>query len=252
MGRHIMRAGILTLVLLAMTITSVSGYEMSLLNIDTPYTGMPRGSLELVLNHRFYGDAFDDPLDNFFGMDDGANVSVGLRYFVVDEIDFSVSHTRALKEFTAGAGWSRSLGGPGLDAYLFAGYTSIEPAANQDREGGFVSIVSVSAGPLAGKFIPVASYAYDGQLDRSGPGFGLDILASGRISLFGEYFPVAGREESDGDEDAFSFGARYSTWGHQFVLGFTNSYGVGILDQLTGTDSNDMRVAFTVKRLFSL
>jgi hypothetical protein len=247
-----MRAGYLIAILAAAMVLTASGYEMSLLNIDSPYTGMAKGSLELILNHRFLGDAFEDPFEDFFGMDQGANVSVGLRYFVMDEIDFSFSHTRVLKEYTAGAGWSRSLGGPGLEAYLFAGYTSVEPVANEDREDGFVSIVTVTAGPVAGKFTPVASYGYDGQLDRSGPGFGLDIWVSDKFSLTGEYFPVLDREEGDGDKDAFSFGARYSTWGHQFSLGFSNSQGVGILDQLTGVATDDMTVAFTVKRLFSL
>ena len=231
---------------------AASGYERSQLNLDVPYAGMPKGSFELSLNHRFYGDAFEDSFGDFFGMDNGANVSVSFRYFVLDEVDFCFSHTRVRKEYTSGAGWSRLLGGPGLEAYIFAGYTSIEPVPDQDREDGFVSIVTLSAGPFGGKFIPIASYAYDGYLDRSGSGFGLEIMVSDRLSLTGEYFTVTSREDSDLPEEAFSFGARYSTWAHQFLLGFSNSQGVGIRDMLTGAANNDLSVAFTVKRLFSL
>jgi hypothetical protein len=242
---------IVTALVMVLSLTA-SGFERSHLNLEVPYPGMPMGSFEVSLNHRFYGDAFEDSFGDFFGMDNGANVSVALRYFVLDEVDVCLSHTRAAKEYTGGAGWSRGLGGPGLKAYVFAGYTSVEPVSNQDREGGFVSIVTLSAGPFGGKFIPVASYAYDGYLDRNGPGFGLEIMVSNRFSLTGEYFPVASREEDDLPEDVFSFGGRYSTWGHQFLLGFCNSQGVGIRGQLTGAANNDLSVAFAVKRLFSL
>lgn len=247
-----MTARFFVAVLVVVLSLAASGYERSHLNLDVPYTGMPKGSIEFSLNHRFYGEAFEDSFGNFFGMDNGANVSVGLRYFVLDDVDVCFSHTRTAKEYTGGAGWSRWLGGPGVEAYIFAGYTSVEPLPDQDREDGFVSIVTLSAGPFGGKFIPVASYAYDGYLDRSGPGFGLEIIASDHVSLTGEYFPVSSREEGDLPEDAISFGFRYSTPGHQFLLGLSNSQGVGIRSQLTGAANNDLSVAFTVKRLFSL
>ena len=201
-----MRPGIPSSAVLVILAAAASGYEMCQLNIDVPCAGISEGKLELVLDHRFLGDAFDDPFDDFFGMDCGANVLLGLRYFVMDGIDIGITHTRALKEYTAGTGWSRMLGGPGIEARIYAGYTTVEPAPDQDREDGFVSVVSLSAGPFGGKFIPVAAYAYDGRLDRNGPGFGLEVMVSNRFSLTGEYFPVTDRGDGDLPEDAFSFG----------------------------------------------
>jgi hypothetical protein len=247
-----MRPGIPSSAALVILAAAANGYGMCHLNIDVPCAGVPQGILELALDHRFLGDAFEDPFGDFFGIDAGANVSLGLRYFVADGIDVGFSRTRALKEYTAGASWSRVLGGPGIEALVFAGYTTVEPVPDQDREDGFVSFVTFSAGPFGGKFIPVACYAYDGRLDRNGPGFGLEVMVSERFSLTGEYFPVTDRSDGDLPEDAFSFGARYAAPGHQFLLGFSNSPGIGIRGQLEGAATNDLSVAFTVRRMFSL
>ena len=65
-------------------------------------------------------------------------------------------------------------------------------------------------------------------------------------------FPVTSREEGDGEEDAYSIGFLYSTNTDQIMLGLTNSSGIGILDQLEGVDSNDLRLSFTVRKLLSL
>jgi len=247
-----MRARFIAVFAAAFLSAAASGYENGMLNLEVPYVGMPKGSLELSVNHRFLGDAFEDPFGDFFGMDLGANVSIRLKYFVLDEVDIRFSHTTAMKRITAGAGWSRALGGPDLESCIVVGYTSVEPLPDQDREGGFISQVMLSAGPFGGRFIPVASYAYDDYTGESGPGFGLEIMVSDRFSLTGEYFPVVDRQEEDFEEDAFSFSGRYNTWGHQFMLGFSNSQGIGIWDQLSGVPSNDMTLSFSIRRLFSL
>ena len=247
-----MTARFIALVSISVLLATASGYENGMLNLEVPYSGMEKGSLEFSVNHRFRGDAFEDPFGDFFGMDLGANVAIGLKYFPMEEIDIRFSHTTTLKRITAGAGWSRALGGPGIESCIVAGYTSVEPLPDQDREGGFLGLVSFSAGPFSERYILVASYAYDGYAEKNGPGFGFEIILSDRFSLIGEYFPVVDRQEGDFPENTFSLSGRYSTWGHQFMLGFSNSQGIGIWEQLSGVPNNDMTVSFSLRRLFSL
>jgi len=247
-----MTARLITIAVISVLSATASGYENGMLNLEVPYSGMEKGSLEFSVNHRFRGDAFEDPFGNFFGMDLGANVAIGLKYFPLDEIDIRFSHATEFKRITAGAGWSRALGGPGLESCIVAAYTSVEPLPDQDREGGFLGLVSFSAGPFSERYLLVASYAYDGHADKTGPGFGLEIIVSDHLSFAGEYYPVVDRQEDDFPEDAFSLSGRYNTWGHQFMLGFSNSQGIGIWEQLEGVPDNDMTVSFSLRRLFSL
>jgi hypothetical protein len=49
----------------------LAAYGPGMLNIETPAPSTGEGSLELRLNHRFYGAALkDEPIESFFGHGD--------------------------------------------------------------------------------------------------------------------------------------------------------------------------------------
>jgi hypothetical protein len=54
------------------------------------------------------------------------------------------------------------------------------------------------------------------------------------------------------NENTFSFGLKYNTWGHQFKLLFTNSTGIGSRLASAGAIDNKVRVGFSIQRLFRL
>lgn len=222
-------------------------YSGSFLNLFNPITGTEQGDFEFSMNHRFFGAALkNDPMDTFFGLDSGANVRFGMRYYARDEFYIGMSHERLGNNNSINAGWSM-IPAQNLTIGIEAGYSSIKPSGSEDREGGIVATGSLSLLFLDGKLSPVFNYAFDGNRENDGPGLGLQFQAAEKLALFGEYYPAP---DDGAEEDCFGVGARYNTWGHQFLLGLTNSSGIGIYEQLTGSNTQDLSFGLSVRRLF--
>lgn len=237
-----------TILILALTFPVIAQtYSGSFLNLYTPISGTGQGDFEFSMNHRFFGAALkDEPLDTFFGLDNGANVRFGMRYYARDDFYLSASHARLGNNNSVNAGWSIDPA-PSMEFGVECGYASIKPSSSEDREGGIMFTGSFSLSTLQGRLKPVFNYAYDGNREESGPGLGIEFQAAERLALFGEYYPAA---DDGAEEDCFGFGARYNTWGHQFLFGLTNSYGIGIYEQLAGSNTQDLSFALSIRRLF--
>lgn len=234
--------------LLAAICGMAAAYGDNFFNLDTPLYGLSEGDYEFSMNHRFYGAALkDDPLKSFLGLDDGANVRFGLRYVAMSGFDIGISHERAGHAYTLTAGWSGAIVPVDIELGASAGYTSVEYNATDGREGGLIASLCVAARLFGSRVRPVVNYAYDGYREDSGPGFGLEVGTTEKLSILGEYFPVIG-DDNGNMEDCFSIGARYSTWGHQFLLGFSNSQGIGTRGQLMGAPTNDLTIALSIRR----
>jgi len=235
------------MMVLAAVLAAAQAYSGSFLNLCSPISGPLRGDFEFSMNHRFYGAALkDDPMDSFFGLDTGANVKFGVRYYARDDFFLGVSHERLGSTNSINAGWSTSPA-TNLEIGIEGSYSSVKPTASEDREGGVMAVASLSLSFLQGKLRPVFNYAFDDYRDNNGAGLGIEFQAAEKLALFGEYYPVS---DDDAEEDCFGFGARYHTWGHQFLLGLTNSSGIGIYEQLEGSGTQDLSFALSIRRLF--
>ena len=234
-------------VLLVLLGTSAFGFGGNFLNLYTPAYNASRGDLEFTMNHRFFGKALEeDPLDSFFGMDNGANVRIGLRYFFGDDLDLGVTHTRLGHRNTVSAGWNTVVSSLNTEFGVLAGYTSFKPSPIEDREGGIIATFTASTWLLQNRLRPVLNYAIDGSSEYNGPGLGLEFAATEKFSIIGEYFPSA----VDNMNASFSAGGRYSTWGHQFMLGLSNSSLIGARELIAGAATNDLSVALSIRRVF--
>ena len=227
---------------------AASGYSSSFFNLYSPVPEMEAGSIEFSMNHRFFGNALkDDPFNSLFGMDDGANVRFGTSYFITEGINLGLSHTRIGHTNTLYSSWNGKVSTTGVKLGALLGYSSVKPGSLSDREGVFFTTLSISAISPCKMLKPAVNYIIDGYEDESGFGFGMEVQATERISVIGEYFPYPGEEEMN---DTFAFGGRYNTWGHQFLLGFTNSSGIGPQAQLQGSPDNDLSLTLSIRRLF--
>lgn len=235
-------------ILLLLAITAVGQtYNGSFLNLYSPISGTSQGDFEFSMNHRFFSAALkDEPLESFFGLDSGANVRFGMRYYAGADFYLGASHTRLGHSNAVNAGWARVVG-EDFEFGIEAGYFNTKPSSNADREGGLTATGSFSVSLLDSRLRPVLNYAFDGYRENNGAGFGIDFQVAEKISLFGEYFPSS---NEDSPEDCFGFGSRYNTWGHQFLLGLTNSSGIGIYDQLEGSNTRDLSFALSIRRVF--
>ena len=237
----------IVLIVAAVFCTAAFGYSSSLFNLYSPAPGIDGGNFEFSMNHRFFGNAFkDDPLNSLFGLDDGANVRFGLQYFIYDGISLGLSHTRLGHANTITSSWNKQFSPIDMEVGVLAGYTSVKPGTIADREGGLLATLSISAWTPHEIVKPVVNYIVDDYEDENGFGLGLEIKVTGKFSLIGEYFPYSGEADMN---DVFSFGTRYSTWGHQFLLGFSNSSAIGPQGQLAGSSDNDLSFALSIRRL---
>jgi hypothetical protein len=233
------------------------GYEQGMPSLEVPYSMEP-GKLELVIQHRFVGKAFEDMFDNFFGADLGANVYFGIRYFLPAGFELGASHQRSGGEYGLSAGYNAEISSVPLGLRAGAGLFSVEKPTVEDpgnRDTGFYGSACVESEPVAGLFMLAGSLGYDSDAGRACVGFGLDVSANERLSFVGEYFPAM-----DGDSlhpalgnDCWTAGMRLNTWGHQFGLLLTNSTAIGLRSLAAGvyTVDDQVRLGFSVRRQLS-
>jgi len=76
------------------------------------------------------------------------------------------------------------------------------------------------------------------------------------ISLLGEYYPVLDRDTASeklsqyiGDEDTFTFGLKFNTYGHQFIFLLANSDDIGLRGNSLGTaQDSHLHFGFNIQR----
>lgn len=226
-----------------------SDYQGAMLNLMAPVSGLSEGSFEVTVNHRFFGEAFDDsPLESFFGMNDGANVAFGIRYFPRGHVYLSYQNGISARSHSFELGWVETDLEPAVMEFN-AGYHTFRTGStsNGDWEGGLTATFGLSAFLAGDRVRPVVNYAYDGYREEGGPGFGLEFYVMEDMSLWGEYFPAA---DDAAENDCFSFGSRYSTWGHQFIVALTSNPWIGPQAQIMGAPGDDLAVGFQIRRMF--
>jgi hypothetical protein len=248
----------LVLLLSLAAAASALGYEQSMPSLAVPYT-MDAGEMELAIQHRFTGEAFDDPFGDFLGADLGANMFFGTRFFAAAGLEIDLSHTRTMGEYSLGAGWNGALDGAPLGFHADVSLLSLEQPVAEDpenRESSFYGQAGVAAGPFADRLTVVANAGYDSNAGRTCLGFGVEGAVSERVSLVGEFVPAMDGDEDHPAADASCWTAsmRIDTWGHQFGMIFTNSTGIGLRALAGGVYEVDdlVRLGFFVKRQLSI
>ena len=220
--------------------------ENGMMDIETPLLGLEQGDIEVSVDHRFLGDAFEDPFEDFFGADIGANVRLGARMILPSRLDLGVSYTRYGSVWGASAGWSGAAAGLGLRAQ--AGFYSLEVAVDERESGGMLE-ASVEPVERLWRLQPVVSGGYDTRTEMPGLALGGDLLLGDSYSLWGEVMPVVGDEEETADKSAFAFGVTVRTYGHQFMFGLGNSTGMRLRGTMAGAADSDLRLSFRIRRL---
>ena len=221
--------------------------DNGMMDIETPLLGLEEGDIELSIDHRFLGDAFEDPFEDLFGADVGANVRLGARMILPAGLDLGASYVRYGSIWGAAAGWN-GVGGPlGLRAQ--AGFYSQEVSVDE-RETGAMLELAVEPLMRLWRVQPVVCAGYDTRMEMAGLGLGGDVVISDSYSLWGEYMPVVDGEDGEtGDNDAFAFGLTVLTYGHQFMFGLGNSTGMRLRGTMAGAADSDLRLNFRIRRL---
>jgi len=247
--------GWLTAVLVA---TSSFAYQLGMYNMEVP-SALERSSKEFTVRHRFYGILTEDPVDNFFGLDQGANVSIGCKYVVLQGLEAEVGYTRDHGEYVAGLAYSRDIHKLNLSGRLGTEFFSFEKTGQSETRENFFYHLVLQGDMLQGRLRHLASTGYDGYNERFGFSLGLSagLFRNGgvldEIRVLGEYYPVprgGGDDSFLGEKNCFAFGVGLGTWGHQFIFMAGNTTEIGMRRVMLGTDSGDLHFGFTIRRLW--
>jgi len=243
-------------VVFILLITSLFAYDFSMINLIHP-SGLKQKQAEVMIRHRFYGDITDDPLDNFFGMDAGANVSLSARYQFYRKAEAKLSYTRQKSEKILGLAYRIDVEDFPLYGQLGINYFRYEELSQTETtRQNLLYHFSLQNEEIVDRFTATMNTAYDSYNQRLILGFGMTIKIIDSMSLLGEYYPVLDRESASeklaqyiGEEDAFALGLKFDTYGHQFIFLLSNSDDVGLRrTSLGATEDSHLRLGFNIQR----
>jgi hypothetical protein len=247
---------IILAVVMLVTSSQLHAFEASMLNLKVP-SNLDGRSLLFEVHHRFKGVLTEETLDNFFGLDFGANVSFGLRYAVIPRLEFNAAYTTFEGEYRVGASYAHNV--PQLFLVVQADVQYFNFERSGERNGNMFYSAAVQTYPIADFFTPVINFAFDSFNEKFGLGLGLQAGFDWwfgpieRISIVGEYYPVLDEEDAiTGPENYFAAGLRVDTDGHRFMLQIGNGWNIGPRRLMLGTMNNDVHIGFNIQRLLRL
>ncbi len=211
----------------------------------------------MMIRHRFYGDIADDPLNNFFGMDAGANVNLSGRYQFYDKAEFTLSYSRRKSEKVIGLSYLLKLEDFPVFAQLDVQYFSYkEEVLKEENRQNLLYALSIQQDELLERFSVTLNTAYDGYNERMILGAGLLINVMDDVGFIAEYYPVMDRNSAGeklqkyiGEEDAYALGFKLDTYGHQFMFMLTNSDDIGLRRVSLGVPKDShLRFGFNIQR----
>ena len=226
---------VLVLSLFTFVLPSVGlAYEASMPNLIAPST-LKWGQMEFAIHHRFLGRIDNIPGDTFFGIQEGANIGLGLRLpMKLTGLEVKGGWLRSRSEYTLGVSYGRQIGKAPVSAQADLQFADYEIDGTTSRKCNFFYVISLQTKPIWGRLQPCFDVGYDYLNRHTGIGAGLAFRVNGRITLYGEYFPSmenGSRKHLDwrgeGPEDFFDFGVRIETYGHHFFLMLSDGNVVG-------------------------
>lgn len=233
-------------------------YEPGSFNLINP-TGLEKGKMELIFQHRFKGEVGEDPINTFFGMDyAGANIGLGFRYVILPKLELNAKRIWNGKEYILDIGYSYAIPQTPISARMDMGFFSYEEFALEEGEfkkirtnGGF-GVISLISEPFY-RVTPVLNIGYDSDNKKIGVGVGLAVKILENMGILRqlkvlvEYYPLSKEDEY---KNSLALGIRAETFKHHFDLILSNNSRIGIKNLMSGSQEEDgLKFGFNIKRL---
>jgi hypothetical protein len=228
-------------------------FEPSTLNLRVP-SHLDRNALVLDVQHRVKGILTEETLDNFFGIDQGANINFGIRYALLPRLEVKACYTTLRQEYRLGASYAHHIPQVYLKGQVDVEYFDFERSG--ERNSNFYYGLALQSYPLGGILTPTVNLAYDGFNEKFGFGFGIDLGFDWylgpieHVSVIGEYYPILDSEPGiTAAENYFAAGLRLDTYGHHFMVQVSNGFEIGPRNLMLGVPTNDLYLGFNIQRI---
>jgi len=206
------------------------------------------------IQHRFYGLAFEDPVNTFFGTTSGTAIGIGSHIGILPNACLHVNYTKSAysQEYILGGSYQLPTS---LLGSVQAGLDLIhqKPQGLSDRQNT-VFVQMTGELPITMTFLEsltlrnfCINLAYDGYTKKMGGGYGFHIPVSDDLYFVWETIFSTG---VSGPKDSIAFGLSGETFGHHFKLLLQNQPGIGLRQCLMGSTTNDLSLGFTIERQF--
>lgn len=231
-------------------------YQNSSFSLATP-TDLAAGEGEIAISHRFYGQVDDDTWNTLFGINQGANVGLAASYNLPYQSGLKFGYTRQKSQTAVGGYWQIPQSSIPLQAKVDITWKSFLQPGIEDRRNAMEYTLSLQNTHLEKYATLTVNAGYDSYHDRLVNGYGIMVPLREEISLLGEYYPVWDRDSAAdvqkqylGKYDAYAFGIKLSTWGHQFMFQLGNSIATSPATMALGTDDTGLKLGFNIQRRF--
>ena len=229
-------------------------YEVPMLDLTVP-SSLTSNQMYFDFGHKMMQALNTYPANDTFALlKNGASLNLNLRYMIGAGFEVKAGYDTIADEKNIAVSWVQKIPSIYLNAQVdlqFFGYTDIERAQTAKN---FFYLLSLQTVPFLDDRVTLAvDLGYDGYLQKQAIGLGLSILALKDITLVGEFYPVL--ETADVEESTtttkipcYSFGVRYATYGHQFMLKFGNSTQMEARQLMQGATANNLYFGISIMR----
>ncbi len=235
----------------------------TLVNLPTP-DPLGARALEFQILHRFKTSTRDAGSKDFYGLDSGAWISIGLAFGLTDTLEVGLRRTNLEHDYEADAKWTPVRQGAGrapLSLALRASYSNLREtgAFNRDR-AGVQAILARRFGRRLSLMVVPTYVSHVNFLDRTdhrgttAVGAGGELRLTSKMALTSEW--VAQTSGVESTNQSGSVGLSIATARHVFHVFATNTAGIHTDQYAPGGDldfgSGYVRIGFNITRTYTL
>jgi len=201
---------------------------------------------EFFISHRFYGDIDDKPFENFFGIDSGANTTIGFGLRINDKFDSTILRSPLDKEYYISCKYQANAG----MSLLAAVSSKTAPYSISNRTSNIFQVIyekEIKKDLLYLGFVPtyVSTQTFDPTIAF---GASIGFLVIPELEALVEYIPTLSGNKLA--YPAFSVGIKIITWGHYFALMLSNTPQTLPNGYVLGSADNKFHFGFNLIRRF--
>lgn len=233
---------------LAPALSALTG-EVAMPCLAAP-SGLEKNQFMILVSHRMFVDLKAYPTNDFFAiLDNGVNMSLGLRYMILKGWEVSLGYISYGREKQLATSYTF----PFLKNFKaraeiqFFSLTAPDPPFVRRN---FFYLLTAQSPAVWNRLIFCLDIGWDGYNANPGLAAGLNFYPLEKLCLTAEIVPPlkTGPASAAASHACFTAGVKLIVGGHQFLFYVSNTYEQGERRAMLGTDNTGLYFGFTILR----